>query len=87
MQFCYRCGRLGTTVKDCPICQDAWKAQGLYIPGRDHEGPEPPHCTGPPPPCGRATHPGSKTRRSTRLYTSSCPELALVDPTILSWST
>ncbi|KMQ82742.1 inner centromere [Lasius niger] len=55
--FCYRCGRLGTTVKDCPRCQEDWRAQGPYRPGRGHEGPEPARRTRPPTPRGRAARP------------------------------
>ncbi|KMQ83350.1 serine arginine repetitive matrix protein 1-like protein [Lasius niger] len=57
IQFCYRCGQFGKTVKDCPICKEAWRAQGPYRPGRGHDGPEPPRRTGPPPARGRAARP------------------------------
>ncbi|KMQ84022.1 zinc finger protein containing cchc type domain containing protein [Lasius niger] len=48
--FCYRCGRLGTTVRDCPKCREGWLAQGPYVQGRGHAGPEPPRRRGLPPP-------------------------------------
>jgi hypothetical protein len=55
--FCYRCDRLGTTIKDCPRCQEDWRAQGPYRPGRGHEGPEPSRRTRPPTPRERAARP------------------------------
>ncbi|KMQ84246.1 gag polyprotein [Lasius niger] len=42
--FCYRCGRVGTTVRDCPRCQKDWRAQGPYRPGRG-SGTSPAHWT------------------------------------------
>ncbi|KMQ89034.1 vasa-like protein [Lasius niger] len=42
LQFCFRCGLFGRTIQDCPICQEDWRAQGPYIPGRGHREPEPP---------------------------------------------
>lgn len=41
-EYCYRCGRGGCTVKTCPKCGRAWRAQGPYIPGKRHPGPSPP---------------------------------------------
>lgn len=29
--FCRRCGRHGFTVRDCPRCQDKWRAAGPYV--------------------------------------------------------
>lgn len=55
--FCYRCGRVSTTVKDCPRCQEDWRAQSLYRPGRGHEGPEPARRARPSTPRGRAARP------------------------------
>lgn len=40
--YCYRCGRQGTTIKECPECSDDWRAQGPYISGRGHPGGDPP---------------------------------------------
>ncbi|KMQ84155.1 gag-pol fusion polyprotein [Lasius niger] len=53
-RFCFRCGRRNTTVKDCPGCHDAWRAQGPYVRGLGHEGPEPPRRGGSPSTRGRA---------------------------------
>ncbi|KMQ82489.1 gag protein [Lasius niger] len=50
VQICYRCGRLGTTVRNCPNCREGWLAQGPYVRGRGHAGPEPPRRRGLPPP-------------------------------------
>ncbi|XP_011864473.1 PREDICTED: uncharacterized protein LOC105560196 [Vollenhovia emeryi] len=33
-RFCFRCGRRGTTLKDCPNCGDAWRAEGPCVEGR-----------------------------------------------------
>jgi len=44
--YCYRCGRRGTTVRECPNCQEGWAAQGPYVPGRGHLGPDPPRRGG-----------------------------------------
>lgn len=29
-QFCYRCGESGLTVKGCPTCGKAWRAEGPF---------------------------------------------------------
>lgn len=44
--FCYRCGHVGTTVKECLSCRGGWLAQGPYIPGQGHPGPAPPRHRG-----------------------------------------
>jgi len=40
--YCFRCGTKGYTVKTCPHCRQGWLAQGPYVKGRGHQGPEPP---------------------------------------------
>lgn len=40
-QFCYRCGRNNTTIRDCPDCHAEWRRQGPYIPGAGHPGGDP----------------------------------------------
>lgn len=40
--FCYRCGRLDVTVRNCPNCGTAWKNLGPYLPDREiHLGKQP----------------------------------------------
>jgi len=39
--FCFRCGTRGCTVRTCPHCRSGWLAQGSYIRGRGHRGPDP----------------------------------------------
>ncbi|KMQ84172.1 gag protein [Lasius niger] len=53
VQLCFRCGRLGTTVRNCPKCKEGWLAQGPYVRGRGHIGPDPPRRRGLPPPMRR----------------------------------
>jgi len=40
-EFCFRCGTRGYTVPTCPHCREGWIAQGSYVRGRGHKGPEP----------------------------------------------
>jgi len=40
--YCFRCGTRGYTVRTCPYCRPGWLAQGPYVPGRGHQGPDPP---------------------------------------------
>lgn len=40
-QFCYRCGRSNTTIRECPDCREEWRRQGPYIPGAGHPGGDP----------------------------------------------
>jgi len=40
--YCFRCGTRGYTVKTCPHCRQGWLAQGPYMRGRGHQGPDPP---------------------------------------------
>lgn len=35
-KFCFRYGRQGRTVGECPRCGHGWRAQGPYIPGLGH---------------------------------------------------
>ncbi|KMQ92132.1 gag protein [Lasius niger] len=53
VQYCYRCGYPGTTVRNCPNCREGWLAQGPYVRGRGHTGPDPPKRRGLPPPWNR----------------------------------
>jgi len=39
--FCFRCDTRGCTVRTCPHCRSGWLAQGPYIRGRGHRGPDP----------------------------------------------
>lgn len=32
-KICFRCGRQGRTVGECPRCAHAWRALGPYVPG------------------------------------------------------
>lgn len=36
-EFCFRCGKSGTTIRDCPSCREEWYAQGPYVPGKGHK--------------------------------------------------
>lgn len=36
--YCYRCGRDDVTIRECPNCAEAWRAQGPYTPGHGHPG-------------------------------------------------
>jgi len=41
-EYCFRCGTRGYTVRTCPYCRPGWLAQGPYVRGRGHQGPDPP---------------------------------------------
>lgn len=63
VKICYRCGSLDTTVRNCPNCREGWLAQGPYIQGRGHAGPELPRRRGLPCVEGRTRNRRTKERQ------------------------
>jgi len=41
-EYCFRCGNRGYTLRTCLYCRPGWLAQGPYVRGRGHQGPDPP---------------------------------------------
>lgn len=40
-KFCYGCGKIGVTLRDCPTCREEWEDLGPYLPRRGHIGKRP----------------------------------------------